>query len=174
MKRKKKKKIALLQSLDKFVFQNNSNETATSQITLANSSSFYALFHHSGFLFTAKRVSLQTRPLLVYQRLMRGGSGLGMLPRCPASPSPDLQGPLLGVGRQCRLRTSETFGIFAGSNEKEGSAARDVFDDPFIHRRPSPFISFHILHKLLNNLLTAAVSVCLELGSSSWFRIIES
>lgn len=71
----------------------------------------------------------------------------------PASPSPDLEGPSLGVRRQLRLHTFETFGIFAEPNKKEASTASEVCDVSLhpqesitVHLILFHIISFHILH----------------------------
>lgn len=120
----------LLWSLEKLVSENNSNEITKSQIAVENSLSLYAPFHYSGFLSASKFVSLQTGLLLVYRRLIReeGVATCASRAALPASPSPDLEGPLPGVRRQLRLHTSENFGIFAESNKKEASAAGDISD----------------------------------------------
>ncbi|RLW04435.1 hypothetical protein DV515_00005879 [Chloebia gouldiae] len=46
----------------------------------------------------------------------------------PASPSPDLEGPSLGVRRQLRLHTFETFGISVEPHVKAASTAGEVCD----------------------------------------------
>lgn len=86
-KKEKRTKITLLQSLEKVFFQNNSNETATKSNQTCKQLKFLCVLSLFQFLFTAKRVSLQTRPLPVYQRLMRGGRGLEMLPTALPAPA---------------------------------------------------------------------------------------
>lgn len=60
----------------------------------------------------------------------------------PASPSPDLEGPSLGVRRQLRLHAFETFGILAEPNNKEASTAGDVCDVSFY---PQEAIAVHFV-----------------------------
>ena len=92
-------------------------------------------------------MSLWTGLLPVYQRPIREEGAASRLPGAalPASRSPDLEGPSLGVRRQLRLRTFETFGIFAEPNKKEASTAGEVCDVSFYPQEL--FVSFHVLHR---------------------------
>lgn len=69
-------------------------------------------------------MSLRTGLLPVYQMPIREEGAA-------SRPSPDLEGPSLGVRRQLRLHTFETFGIFAEPNKKEASTDGDICDGSF-------------------------------------------